>query len=53
MRCERCDRPIALGQEERAPVGGTSGAGTVVILRRELCRRSPSHAAPYRAGLGR
>ncbi|MFF2226303.1 hypothetical protein ACFVV7_23645 [Streptomyces globisporus] len=53
MMCDRCDQPIKPGQEERVPVGGASGAGTVVILHRQLCRRSPSHAAPYPAGLGR
>ncbi|MGW9249768.1 hypothetical protein [Streptomyces badius] len=53
MMCDRCDQPIPPGEEERVPVGGASGAGTVVVLHRELCRRSPSHAAPYPAGLGR
>ncbi len=53
MMCDRCDQPIPPGQEERVPGGGASGAGTVVVLHRVLCRRSPSHAAPYPAGLGR
>lgn len=53
MTCDRCDRPITPGQEERVPVGGASGAGTIVVLHRTLCRRSPSHAAPYPSGRGR
>ncbi|MFJ9318231.1 hypothetical protein [Streptomyces globisporus] len=53
MMCDRCDQPIADGEAERVPVGGASGAGTVVVLHRKLCPRSRSHAAPYPAGLGR
>ncbi len=53
MMCDRCDQPIPPGQEERVPVDGASGAGTTLVLHRILCRRPPSHAAPYPSGLGR
>ncbi|MEU0157919.1 hypothetical protein ABZ154_03500 [Streptomyces sp. NPDC006261] len=47
MMCDRCDKPIPRGQEERVPMHSASGVGATLILHRDGCRRSPAHPVSY------
>lgn len=53
MMCDRCDKPIPPGREERVPVDGASGAGGTVVLHRGGCQVSPTHPVTYPMGRGR
>ncbi|MFF7012207.1 hypothetical protein ACFY9Y_22025 [Streptomyces fimicarius] len=50
MKCDRCDKPILPGQEERVPVFSGSGAGGTVVLHRGGCQVSRAHPVSYPPG---
>ncbi|MFD5682215.1 hypothetical protein [Streptomyces bacillaris] len=47
MMCDRCDQPIAPGQDERVPMPGASGAGVTLVLHRGGCKIARAHPVSY------